>query len=78
MIKINIYPVVKAGVGLEDLVYGLPRDPCVVPVLGVVVVVRVAGTQGLHLRLLPLTKHSRIIKLTVCLKKNKHFRFFTL
>ena len=61
-IKNNIYPVVKASVGLKDLVYGLPRDPCVVPVLGVVVVVRVASSQGLHLRLLPLTKHTIIIQ----------------
>ena len=52
------YRVLHATVGLEHLVNGVPCDPCLGPVLFLVVVVRVGGAQGLHLGpTLPLILH---------------------
>ena len=54
---VSTYRVLDAAVGLEHLVDGVPGDPGVVAVLLLVVIVGVAGPEGLHLGALPLLLH---------------------
>ena len=55
--NISTYRVLDPTVGLEHLVYGVPGDAGVVAVLLLVVVVGIAGPEGLHLGALPLLLH---------------------